>query len=392
LFSDPAESGAVYWMPDGKGILLASRRSGAQDFWSVRVSNGKPEGEPIRVKQNITTEINSGSFWGSVSRDGTYFYSVSAIDRNLYFADLDPATGKTTSAPERANQNYIGSCTGPIAWSPDEQFLAFATVNRSGGMGMENTKELRVRSFPPGKGRTVAITPPLNYSRFGLLKWFTDARSILIDDVENRRTVFRQVEVETGKHRLLLDRPGKDALWNQSVLSNDDKLLYYSVKQAGLPPAPKLGHLVLYRRDLEKGEETKLYEANSTSAGLRSLSLSPDGQQLAFFVDNQDGTTSLRTVPAEGGTHQELYQSKFKLGPCVWTQDSRHLLFVQRDTKAGYQLMSISRGGGDPVFTGLTMPEIGALSVHPDGRRLAFVGGITRDELWTITNVLPGSK
>jgi hypothetical protein len=54
--------------------------------------------------------------------------------------------------------------------------------------------------------------------------------------------------------------------------------------------------------------------------------------------------------------------------------------------------MSVSRDGGEPVFAGLTMPELGALSVHPDGRRLAFVGGVTRQELWSITNLLPNEK
>jgi hypothetical protein len=45
-----------------------------------------------------------------------------------------------------------------------------------------------------------------------------------------------------------------------------------------------------------------------------------------------------------------------------------------------------------PVFTALTMPELGPLTVHPNGRRLAYVGAVVRQESWMITNLLCNSK
>jgi hypothetical protein len=59
--------------------------------------------------------------------------------------------------------------------------------------------------------------------------------------------------------------------------------------------------------------------------------------------------------------------------------------------KSGPELIVVSTEtqGGNPLFTGLSVFPGGALSLDPDGSCLAFVGGVTRQELWTITNLLP---
>jgi hypothetical protein len=55
-------------------------------------------------------------------------------------------------------------------------------------------------------------------------------------------------------------------------------------------------------------------------------------------------------------------------------------------------MWSFPLDGAAPEPAGLEMSELGAASVHPDGRRLAFVGRQKQRELWVIRNLLTQPK
>jgi len=44
--------------------------------------------------------------------------------------------------------------------------------------------------------------------------------------------------------------------------------------------------------------------------------------------------------------------------------------------------------GGAPVSTGLMMDSLRDVSIHPDGRRIAFNAGMKRVEHWAMENLL----
>ena len=46
-------------------------------------------------------------------------------------------------------------------------------------------------------------------------------------------------------------------------------------------------------------------------------------------------------------------------------------------------------GGGEPVSTGLTMDGLRDITIHPDGRRIAFNAGWKRGEQWVMEHLLP---
>jgi Tol biopolymer transport system component len=126
-----------------------------------------------------------------------------------------------------------------------------------------------------------------------------------------------------------------------------------------------------------------------------NLAISPDGQQLAFIGCLKDGH-SLQIAPAAGGETREvimLTQAGLtaKTG-LAWTPDGRHLLFGKWKDEAT-ELWRIPVEGGEPENLGLAMGRIEHLSIHPDGRRIAFTGpGLGRDaEIWAMENILPKS-
>jgi len=65
-----------------------------------------------------------------------------------------------------------------------------------------------------------------------------------------------------------------------------------------------------------------------------------------------------------------------------------------RESESGPpQLWSVPTDGGEPQPSGLSMPGLYEVSVHPNGRRIAF--GSSKEpteEVWAIKNLLPTAK
>ena len=154
-------------------------------------------------------------------------------------------------------------------------------------------------------------------------------------------------------------------------------------------------------RDPDTGTEKELYRAYSPES-VSHLAVSPDGQHLAFFWrDSKNGTAALKVILSQDGEMHELSklpspelsnygQSVFEM---AWTPDSRHLIYTS--TIAGqnrFEFWRISAEGGEPEILGLSMEGLlpYGLSVHPDGRGIAFTAGTPpREEVWVIENFLP---
>ncbi len=84
------------------------------------------------------------------------------------------------------------------------------------------------------------------------------------------------------------------------------------------------------------------------------------------------------------GEPRELFQAS-RPEAVEWTADGTHLLFA-----SGSELWRIPAEGGQPQRLGLkTLFAHPTLSVHPDGRRIAFTGGEQKHEIWVLENFLP---
>ena len=77
--------------------------------------------------------------------------------------------------------------------------------------------------------------------------------------------------------------------------------------------------------------------------------------------------------------------------------DSRHIMYARSVSgeKRKFELWRISAEGGEPQNLGLVMEGLSpyGLSVHPDGRRIAFTAGTERRaEVWVLKDFLPVRK
>jgi Tol biopolymer transport system component len=378
LFESKAKNWPPFWTPDGRQLLFLSDRSGKNDLWSIRVSDGRPEGEPRLVRSDVGLMEPLG-----FTSDGSFYYkSPNIVQGDIYVAGLDPATGLVISKPERINQRFIGCAGIPAAWSPDGQFLAYT---RRTPMEYNRSRVISfiIRSEATGEEREVFPVPADAFNQSfpfpNFVKWFPDGRSLLATDfTEKRQLIFRKVDVETGEVKILLDLSDREKSLFSPCLSADGKTLFYIEGAADYR---------LMRRDLEGGEEKELYQTKRPAGSIDAISLSADGKQLAFIVSNTgDETESLMILPMGGGNPRELLRSKMSIAHVAWTKDNRHVLMQGYSGSGPYRVWAISIEGGEP------QPSEHATNlgdVHPDGSRIVFsarTGG--NEEVWVFRNLL----
>jgi Tol biopolymer transport system component len=77
----------------------------------------------------------------------------------------------------------------------------------------------------------------------------------------------------------------------------------------------------------------------------------------------------------------------------VWTPDGNQILFGKGTVVPGkrphIEVWRVPVRGGKTESTDLAMPRLRDLSIHPDGRRLAFAAGRNEFEVWVMENFLP---
>ena len=129
--------------------------------------------------------------------------------------------------------------------------------------------------------------------------------------------------------------------------------------------------------DLASGERRQILPP----AGDAWLQASPDGTRFAV-VDRcrVKDTTLLLTLDIETGRERELLRLSRPDGaelPTQWTPDGETILFwrfSQSEDKTGL------------AFSHLTGRS--SLSLHPDGKRIAFSAGDPKLEIWKLSNFL----
>lgn len=383
LIEHAADDQLLGWTPDGNHILFGSDRSGTMSAWMIPVADGKPQGSPELVKQDIGQAVPMG-----FTRSGAFYYGLEIGTSDVYTAEYDPATGKVLTPPQNAAQRFVGSNSSP-AWSPDGQFLAYISSRTPRLLG-HHPEVISIRSLKTGEERD--LRPKLSFL-WGPIRWSPDGRVILVPgkDSKGQHGLFL-VDAQTAEVTpavLREDRAIDFAAWFP-----DGKRLLYSSQ----PWEASTTRASVVIRDLATSEEKVLFQP-APGVEIADAALSPDGRQVALtLLEKETRSSVLRVFSVAGGDASELVRAKEPetlVGNSLsWSPDSRYIIFgwaraTNQERKT--QLLAISPGGGEPLTLGLAMHSISSVSFHPDGRRLAFVGREGKDkvEVWVLENFLP---
>jgi Tol biopolymer transport system component len=142
----------------------------------------------------------------------------------------------------------------------------------------------------------------------------------------------------------------------------------------------------IIRRDLKTNQEQELYHS---PINFLHMTLSPDGQQLAFYADS-----TLKLLSVTGGEPRELIRIP-DITTISWTPYGHQLLYGRKTGQDDMtELWLISVENGKPQKLDLAIPELLHLRVHPQGRRIAFTARAQQQkvEVWVMENFLNLSK
>jgi Tol biopolymer transport system component len=368
LVAGPGSDRLLGWLPDGSAILFYSDRSGVPAIWRIPVSDGMPAGEPRLIRNGVRGLVPLG-----FTRAG-YAYGVATESQQLHTAVVDPARGRVVGAPQPVpDPVWRKSLAGD--WSPDGSRLAYVRHDPL----PDPVETIVIVATGGGAPRTVPLTPALHASN-GTFRWSVEDRLFLYAYERGRDGIY-EVDLRDGGFRRLSTPVsiGRAAIkWFD--VGPDGRMVYVIG-----PPAQPGGEGELVAFDAMTGEHRVLGTARAVRA---SLAVSPDGKELALLArDDRSRMVELRVMSTSGTAKpRTLFRaSRGRLSPPVaWTPDGSRVVveLAANDTPPG--LWWVGAAGGQPTLLLADCCSENDVRIHRDGRRLAFVAGADRGEVWLL--------
>jgi Tol biopolymer transport system component len=387
LIQHPADDYLLGLSADGQWLVFASDRTGALGLWVVSVAGTKIQGEPRLVRPGIDRIVPVG-----LTRGGALYYGVVRATEDVFAVDLDPATGKVISPPEKVIESYEGGNFTP-SYSPDGKYLAYVSRRGNSPYPTNVGNALCIRSLETGEERVFYK----EIWRMGLRyvggpRWSPDGRFIVFGGSSgvSYNSDYR-IDLQTGEiTQIYLCSPDERLVGG--AYGPDDK--YFSAR---VNPVTGTSQIVVY--DILSGKGRELFRYPGAERSI-SIALSPDGHWLSFSNAGWGGIRSLNIIPTTGGEEKEVWSfGETRQGTPginhIWSPDGRYILFSAHDQSnlPVSELWRVPVEGGKPEKMGLQRTwGIIHLTVRPDGRQLAFAGRggpSTDSELWVLENFLP---
>lgn len=372
----PATDIVVGWSPDGSRLLFSSDRTGAAGLWGLAISNGRPQGAAELIKP----EIGRGWSLGVTASGALYFGSI--VDGpDVQVASIDFNTGQLLSPPVNPVTDYVGSNAAP-QWSRDGKFLAYVSQRSFGPQG---PAVIGIRSLETGQVRELRpqIVP------YTTVRWSPDGRAFAVDgtDFKGRQGIFR-IDAQSGEvSPIALSEPSENlGLPNWSP---DGKKIYYV--RGGNPAVDP----AFVERDLASGAEREIIRRRPASGHL-----SPDGKWIVTnTIDPSRKFVSPLLVPVAGGEPRELFRVALPDRPPFsgWAADSSFVI-VRKEKFGGdrasdeYWQIPVPAGAPKKLNLNLKIGNIPWISMHPDGRQVAYTTGENKADVWVMENFLPHRK
>lgn len=394
----PGQDTTPLWAPDGSAIVFLSDRNREFSAWQVTMANGRPQGEPTPLKEDV------GRMWPrGFTKDGTLHYLLSVGFAEAFIGTTDvSAAAPQTLSPRQAVSNFYP------AWSRDGRYIAYTSERRADGI-----REIWVHDTTTGLESRVPSERKLGRP----WAWSPDGRQILVfGQFDNRLFT---LDRETGETRLL-SKAARQGRWlpegivsmqQRAVVLQDPsdgrqiRRIDFSDPGIAMFDLDKTGRLAMAvwkngritATDVLTGAVREWTEPGVTSVGFQAAA--PKSSALAYTAMGRDADgqwTALKVQEGSGAPREVLRVRGERVIVWGWTGDGRHVLvtrWVETSPAAGTPvrpttLWRFPVDGSAPVSTGLSMEGLRDISIHPDGRRITFNAGFKSNEYWVLENLL----
>jgi Tol biopolymer transport system component len=344
------------WSPDGKGILLWSRKTGDPSLWFVPVANGKASAEPriLRAAMPPNTEP------AGIASDGRFFFVEGVQKSNSYLVRLDAGSG-APGQPVRVTSRFEDA-NGHAAWSPDGKLLAWLGYTRSSAL-------LHLRDLDSGRERTLAFPS----ARPGITPHYLSDNRTIVYGCGGQPGLWSLCAFDTETSE---SRPLADGIGFHSITS-DGGAIYHTV------------HPFQAIRVIDPRTKAERPLA-ATDGVVFHLAVSPDGRSLACVILKAK-SRRLVLIDTQTGQLRELGETQARSIPhfrrsISWTPDGASVVLRTNDGVWAYPA-----AGGERKLLFRADGTVSDVAVSPDGKSLAYTRSISQSDLWALENFLPAS-
>jgi Tol biopolymer transport system component len=318
----------LQWRGDGSKILYRAYHPTGSAWYSVATRGGNPETVALS---------NANLHFGP--DDTTYLATLEAA---MYIGSA-PTTFQILSGDSIVGDGTVIDLKREFAWitysrpSPDGRWIASLAIRPGGEVVLLTIAR---------DGRHTVVVPDLGVPSSPVdgwslqLCWSADSRTIYFPRPQGLGWSIWSVEIDPktgaakGTSRLLAERLPSSLSFG---LSGDGRRLVYS----GGPTDIQLSRFRL-------GTRGKVESALTLTTGTslhKGPGLSPDGSQVAYIRQDQDGRGDLFLVSIDGGQERRLTSTGLRKGSVAWSPDGQSIAFVElRKPQAVLVLVDIASG------------------------------------------------
>ncbi len=252
---------SLTWIDDGKRLLFSEIKEGLH-MVLVTTDQGRGQRREVYAPPGERSMIHHSY----LSPDGRWVLVVEMGDRgDLLPCRVVPFQGTSEA---RIVGPPDGSCKSG-AWSPDGKWV-YLTVTKA------NKSHIWRQRFPSGEPEQVTPGPTTQEG----IAMSADGKSLITSVGSEDSTVW--LHDKDGDHQI-----SSEGNASQATFSSDGKKLYYLMANG------KASNYELWVKDLADGKTEKFLPGYS----IASYSVSADGKEVAFEMDDQNGRTTLWVAP-----------------------------------------------------------------------------------------------
>ncbi|MFC2083601.1 tetratricopeptide repeat protein [Bacteroidota bacterium] len=369
IIENPSRDFRPHWLPDGKGIMFMSDRSGNTGLWYQAISNGKSKGDPKLIKDNL----NRMWFFG-ISTDNKIFLEEKGIFGDIFKFSIEPETGKVIKPVSNAATSNLGY-NNMAQYTRDGKYLIYLSGDRN---------NLKIENLENGESRELktSVKSGMWSAPFRLSH---DEKSIVCFgwNFEGNQGLF-DVDLSTGKAKRLPRLAGDN--YKGFECSNDENK-FYLVQDKG-----ESGTSVLIY-DISTQSSEIIYHTEVGGYKLNRPAKSQDGKKLACY--DRDGIIVI--IPTSGGDPEILQMPEAennRISSIAWSHDGKYLYFTKRLGKPEVttgEIWRVHLTSGEFQNLGISVEHnIGYLTIHPNGKDIVFTLSYfySPNHIWVLENYL----
>lgn len=379
ILDDPANDLLLGWSPTGE-LYFQSERAGLPAAWRVRMTDGRPVGEPELLKADFLRSspvgfTSGGDFFYAIRTGGPAAFALSLDERGLPSGPARPLT-----AP---GETQGGSQGGAV--SNDGRLFSYVGTDNIGARRDNQMGGALIKVVGVDGGPVREFPLPPRIRGVGSHRWMANGTGLIFRGNEEGRYGIFRLDFRSGEVARLFGGGGLDGAAGRFRfdLAPDGSLVF--IEDVSGSEGEPLSRLVV--RDLGGGPDRVLLTAPGGSGPNVAPVVSPDGRRVAYYGFGAPGVTSLvaflgggpfdlMVAPIEGGEPRRVATTAG--GSFLWTPDGAALIV------SGPEITRVPVAGGAATGLGIGGEVLG---IDPMARTLVFssVDLENRFELWRMS-------